>query len=343
MIPKPKTPEWWAAITTREPLIDHLPGTVIPGTCGYRQCSAEEYRSFPAVNASLLKARTAAEMFEGLTTESRDTDALTIGTLVHMACLEPSTSWAERFALADIPLNPRTEKPYGKDTKRGQEAWKLAALQHPGKIIVTEETMRDYLDTCRQLQQAMSCNPDAVQELSDTYSEVSGFLFHPRWQCWVKWRADIVPKHLRYIGDIKTTSRHVADFGKDCWQFGYFIQAAWYAEMHELLTSRMNMKVGKFTFMAVSKRDESKNPRPPMCRLYDVPMDPALCKGIEVAKRTLGLPEGIGRVDVFLDSLRSYVDAGCPENTPTNFKVIRKIWPAYESEAGERGRFVLAD
>jgi len=74
-----------------------------------------------------------------------------------------------------------------------------------------------------------------------------------------------------------------------------------------------------------------------------VPMDPSLSKGIEIAKRTLGLPEGLSRVDVFLDSLRAYVEAGCPENTPANFDVIRKIWPAYEAEFGEKGRFVLAD
>ena len=343
MIPEPKSPEWWAAFTQREPLCDSLPGTAIPGTCGYRRCTAEEYFAFPAVNASILKARTAAEMFESLTAPHKDTDALTIGTLVHMACLEPETSWADRFALADIPINPRTEKPYGRDTKKGEEAWKEAVEENPGKIVVTQELLMEYLGTCRQLQQAMACNPDAVQELADVHTEVSGFLFHPRWQCWVKWRADILPKHLRHIGDIKTTSRHVADFSKDCWQFGYWTQAAWYIEMHEVLTARMNLRVGHFTFLSLSKADTSKNPRPAMCRVYDVPTDPSLSKGMEHAKRILGLPEGLSRVDIFLESLRGYVEAGCPDNSPENFRLIRSLWPAFENEAGEKWRWVLAD
>ncbi len=340
MIPEPKTPEWWAAFTDRSL---PLPGEPIPGAFGYRRVSADEYHAFPAVNNSLVKCRTAAEMFESLTHTKKDTDALTIGTLVHMACLEPETSWAERFALADIPINPTTGRPYGKDSKKGADAWNEAVEANPGKIVVTEETLRDYLDECRDLQLAMRCNPDAVQELQDVHTEVTGILWHQRWQCWVKWRPDVLPKHCRYLADVKTSSRHVADFAKDAWQFGYFTQAAWYVDLHELMLAKLNLTVTKFPFIVLSKSDDSRYPRPSMCRVYDVPMDGSICRGIDNAKKALGIPDGLSRVDVFLDSLRSYVAAGCPENTRENYGLIRSIWPAYELEAGEKGRWVLAD
>lgn len=320
-----------------------LPGTPIPGANGYRRVSADEYHAFPAVNASLMKCRTAAEMFAQLTAEQKDTDALTIGTLVHMVALEPESSWQEKFAVADIPINPRTEKPYGKDTKRGAEAWQDAAATNPGRIVVTPETFHEYMEISKDLQRALQANPDAMSELEDMHAEASGFIFHPRWQCWVKWRADILPRHGRHIADIKTTSRHVADFAKDAWQFGYFAQAAWYAELHELLMARFNLHVAKFTFIVISKADDSKYPRPAMCRVYDVPMDGAICRGIDQARKSLGIPEGFSRVDTFLDCLRNHIDAGSPENTTANFALIRRIWPAYELEAGEKGRWVLAD
>ncbi|HYF37534.1 MAG TPA: hypothetical protein VD994_19690, partial [Prosthecobacter sp.] len=135
-----------------------IPGTPIPGKYGYRRMTAQEYHNFPAVNAGLLKCRTAAEMFAQLTTEQKDTEALTIGTLVHMITLEPEVSWADRFALAEIPINPRTNQPYGEDTKKGQAAWEQAREDHPGKIIVTQETLKGFLAECRQLHNALTAN-----------------------------------------------------------------------------------------------------------------------------------------------------------------------------------------
>lgn len=316
-----------------------LPGELIPGRFGYRRVSADDYHAFPAVNNTLLKCRTAAEMFAQITGGQKDTDALTIGTLVHMVALEPETSWATRFALADIPVNPKTERPYGKDTKRGKKAWEEAEAMHPGKIIVTEETLADYLAECRELQYALQCNPDAMSELTDADCEVTGIMWHPRFQCWVKWRVDILPKHCRYMADVKTTSRHVADFQKDAWQWGYHLQAAWYTHCHETLLSRLNLHVGKFPFIAISKADNGKYPRPPMCRVYDLPMDPTLNRGVAHAQTILGLPEGLSRVDIFLECCRDYVAAGCP----TDWHSIRRCWPAYELESGERGRWVLQD
>lgn len=319
-----------------------LPGGIIPGKYGYRRMTAEEYHAFPAVNASLLKCRTPAEMFAQLTTPKKDTDALTIGTLVHMVTLEPEVSWAERFALADIPINPKTEAPYGADTKKAKAAWEQAKKDHPGKILVTEETLREYLAECTQLRDALTANQDAMAELEGAEYEVSGILWHAEWGCWVKWRLDILPRNLRQLDDVKTSARHPAEFSRDCWQYGYFIQAAWYAYLHELLLSRARLEitVNRFTFIVLSKADDGKHPRPAMCRVADLPLVPGVHTGVDKARTYLGIPQGLSRVDVFLNCVREYLDA----DQPTDFQGIRKCWPAYEQEAGEKGgRYVLAD
>jgi len=316
-----------------------LPGEPIPGRFGYRRVPADEYHAFPAVNAGMLKCRTAAEMHAHLTAPHKDTDALTTGTLVHLATLEPEASWQEKFAVADIPINEKTGEPFGEKTKKATKAWEAARLAHPGKIIVTPETFHEYMQECRDLQRALAVNADAMGELANVETEITGIVWHPRWNCWVKWRPDIMPKHCRYLADVKTSSRHVADFGKDVWQFGYHIQAVFYAHCHELLLSRMNLHVGKFTFIVLSKSNESRYPRPAMCRVYDLPMDASLNRGVAAARSALGLPEGFSRVDMFLDSLRQYTAAGCPDD----WREIRRCWPAYEHESGERGRWVLED
>lgn len=330
----------WKGFTDRSLV---LPGEIIPGAFGYRRVSADEYHAFPAINAGLMKKTTAAEMFQSLVTPHKDTDALTVGTLTHMAALEPQTAWSDRFALAEIPINPTSGKPYGKDSQKGAAAWELAQLMHPGKIVVTGETLREYLATCTELQRALHANPDAMTELEDVHTEVSGILWHPRWNCWVKWRPDIVPRHCRHIADVKTYAHHPATFGKEVWKRGYHIQAAWYTELHECLTAKLGLTVSKFTFLVLSKSTEGNDARPAMCRAIDLPMQGVDCTPVRSARNYLGIPEGFSRVDTFLDCLRNYIEAGEPEPTKENFELIRSLWPAYENEAGEKGRWVLAD
>lgn len=338
----------WQGFTDREL---PLPGEPIPGRFGYRRVKAEEYHKFPAINASLLKCDTAAEMFKYLTRPSEDTDAKITGTLVHLATLEPETSWSEAFAVADIPINPKTNEPYGPKTKKASAAWEAAKAACPGKIIVTPETFHNYMEECRELQVALACNPDAMSELTDVDTEVSGFLWHPRWNCWLKWRLDIMPKHCRYLVDVKSTSRSPKQFEKDIWQWKYNIQAVFYGHCHEMLMSRLNLSVAKFSFIILSKPDKE---RPAMCRMADMPLVGGIYRPTESARTILGLPEGFSRIDLFLDCLRNHIEAGCPSLPPEDdngmtperikaTKALRKIWPAYENEAGEKGRWVLSD
>jgi hypothetical protein len=339
-LPTVLSPAWWAGFTNPDL---PLPGVVIPGTGGYRRVSAAEYHAFPAVNASVMKCRTAAEMLATLSAPPRDGPTFVLGTLVRLACLRREQAWADQFALVQPPVNPRTDRPYALDTRRGQDAWAEARAAHPGRILVTEEDFQDHLATCRDLQNALHANADALQELDGAHVDVTGILWHPRWQCWVKWRPDVLPRHLRHLVDIKTTTRHVAEFSRDAWQHGYHLQAAWYAEMHQRLLAPRHLRQTKMPFVVLSRAEGARGTRPAMCRVYDVPLEPGQSRGVDHARRTLGLPEGFGRVDILLDSLRQHVEAGCPAATAGNTPLIRRLWPAYEHEAGESGRRVLAD
>ena len=338
----------WSAFT--DPNVT-LPGTIIPGTGGYRRVKAAEYHAFPAISSSLLKKETPAEMFKYLTEEDDDTDAKITGTLVHLATLEPETSWAEFFAVADIPINPKTGEPFGQKTKKASAAWESAKLENPGKIIVTPETFHGYMEETKALQVALSCNDDAMSELTDVHTEVSGFLFHPRWQCWLKWRLDVLPKHCRHLVDVKSTSRSPKKFKQDIWQWGYNIQATLYGHCHEMLLSKLNLSVTRFIFLILSKPDKA---RPAMCRVGELPLVPGISPITDTARKILGLPEGLSRIDVFLECLRNYIDAGCPTVPGTDAdgmtperaqatKEIRRIWPAYENEKGESGRWIIID
>lgn len=317
-----------------------LPGTVIPGLWGYRRCTEQEYRDFPAVNASLLKRKTPAEMYTQLTTPKKDTAALTLGTLVHMVTLEPEVSWGERFAAVDIPINPKTKEPYGQDTKKAKGAWDAAKKEHPDKIVVSPETLLQFLAECRELRDALMVHTEAMKELEGAHYEVAGFVWHEQWQCWLKWRLDYMPRGGRRMGDVKTTSKHPSEFIRDCWHYGYFIQTIWYSYCHELLLARhgMQVSVNTFTFIILSKASDDKQPRPPMARVADLKLIPGSHEGVDMARKYLGIPEGLSRADQFVACVREYLDAG----QPTDFAGIRRCFPAYEQEAGESGgRFIL--
>jgi hypothetical protein len=302
--------------------------------------SFDEYAAFPAVNASLLKYRTPAEMFAGLTAPAKQTDALTDGTLLHLAVLEPDVNWTERFEAVDVPINPATGKAYGPETKKAEAVWAAARQKNEGKgkILVTVDGFKQHVATLRSMKAAVQVNEYASKALEDCHKEASCILWHPRWQCWVKWRVDFMPKNLAWLGDLKSTSRHVADFGREARKFGYYLQAVWYAHCHAVLLAQKGItaRMPYFRFIVVSKEDTSRHPRPAMCRAEELPlMGEALSEfgGVMTARKVLGLPEGLSRVDMFLECARNYQQAGCP----TEWSAIRQCWPAYEQEPGDTG------
>lgn len=312
-----------------------LPGT--PTKWGYRITTDEDYFTFPAVNASLLKAPTLAEMYAKLTQPKRQSEALALGNLTDMAILTPSQPWGERFVVADLPINPTTSKPYGPESAKGKAAWDAAKAANPGKHVATLEEIRELKAELDGIAGAFRDSALCVAALDGALTQVSGFLFHPAWQCWIKWRPDVLPQRPDdragwWLADLKTSRRHVLQFERDWQEYDYATQAAWYCHCHEQLLASQGMRitVSNFDFLVVSKADaDARNPRPAMARRIRVPMNPDVNTMLEAVNRRLWPVDGLGRVETFLAAAAMHASSN-PD--PADRRAISAIWGSYEHE-----------
>jgi len=317
------------------------PSIPIPGEVtkwGYRNLSESQYREFPAINASLLKCPTLAEMYALLTGPQKQTPALALGTLADMAILTPEEPWAERFVLADIPINTTTGKAYGADSARALLAVEAAQTANPGKFVVSADALKEMTEELDSLVKAFYASALCQASLAGALKQVSGIMWHPIWQCWVKWKPDVLPRvpdaKLGWgIADLKTTRHHVLQFERDCAEFGYFDQAGWYATCHEALVASqgLQIRVTHFDFLVVSKADVSgRRPRPAMARKIRVPLDPEINQHMAGFHRRIFPKDGFGRVELFLAGLREHI-AKNPD--PEDKAEIARIWTAYQNES----------
>lgn len=316
------------------------PDLIVPGELlkwGYRNMTETEYRQFPAINNSLLKCPTLAEMYLLLTAPEKQSEALAIGTAADLAILTPGEPWNERFALADIPINSKTGKAYGLDSQKAMVAMEEAKAANPGKFIVSADELRDMTGELDGIVRAFNASALCRQALEGALTQVSGVMFHPVWKCWVKWKPDVLPLKPDpalgwWLADLKTTRHHVLQFEKDCWEFSYFDQAGWYSHCHEMLLDSQGLRIrlNHFDFLVVGKADDGRRPRPAMARRIRVPLDPVINQHMESYRRRVFPADGLGRVEMFLGALAEHVAVNPdPEDTET----LRKIWTAYDHES----------
>ena len=316
------------------------PHLTVPGEevqMGYRMMSETEYRHFPAINNSLLKCPTLAEMHALLTAPQKQTDALALGTLADMAILTPAEPWTERFAVADIPINPTTGKAYATASKKAAAAFEAATLANPGKFVASLDAIREMTVELDEIVKAFNANALCRKTLEGALTQVSGVMFHPVWKCWVKWKPDILPlrpdeKHGWSIADLKTTRNHVLKFEKDCHEFGYFDQAGWYSHCHETMLEMrgIHRRVSNFDFLVVGKSDEGRRPRPAMARKVRVPLDPDMNLYMAGYRNRVFPKDGFGRVEMFLTALAEHI-ARKPDESDK--EALASIWGAFENES----------
>lgn len=317
------------------------PDLRVPGTetkWGYRLMAETEYHSFPAVSSSLLKCATLAEMYAMFTQPGKQTDALALGTLADMAILTPEEPWSERFAVANIPINPTTGKAYGADSKKATEVVSATKAANPGKFVASVDFIRDMTTELDQIVRAFNNNALCRASLDNSLRQVCGIMWHPKWQCWVKWKPDVLPlapdpKLGWSLGDLKTTRRHILDFEKDCFEFGYFNQAGWYQHCHEthMQARGLPFKMTFFDFLVVSKADDNaRYPRPAMARKIRVPLDPELNLHMGSFHRRIFPTDGMGKVEQFLAAVAEHT-ALMPD--PADPVAINRIWGAFENES----------
>lgn len=191
----------------------------------------EQYRSHEAISASdikwILPPKTPAHYHAYKTGQIKreETRALVIGTLCHLAVLEPD-KLPTAFALRPDGLDLRT-----KDGK----AWKEAQGDKP--ILDAEEAAM-----LNGMSAAVAAHPVARKLLDGSKREVSLFSEH-RTGLKLKGRIDVLGEG--FVADVKTAVEgDTQNFAAAVFRFGYHVQAAMYCQL---------AGVEKFSFIAVEK------------------------------------------------------------------------------------------
>ena len=191
----------------------------------------EQYRSHEAISASdikwILPPKTPAHYHAYKTGQIKreETRALVIGTLCHLAVLEPD-KLATAFALRPDGLDLRT-----KDGK----AWKEAQGDLP--ILDGEEAAM-----LNGMSAAVAAHPVARQLLDGSKREVSLFSEH-RTGLKLKGRIDVLGEG--FVADVKTAvDGDTQNFAAAVFRYNYHVQAAMYCQL---------AGVERFSFIAVEK------------------------------------------------------------------------------------------
>lgn len=203
--------------------------------------AAEQYHSIQALSAGGLKRlRQSPRHFWALQldpnkTPSEPTPAMKAGTLAHTALLEPDTL-TERYILRPADLDART--------KEGK-AW-LAAVPAGVEAISFEQHQ-----TAQSQALAVLSLPEISALMDNGRAESSAFWIDEATGVHCKCRPDWVSDAGEgvVIIDLKTCQdASPSGFPRTIANFGYHLQAAWYADGYEKATGRM---VLGFVFAAV--------------------------------------------------------------------------------------------
>jgi exodeoxyribonuclease VIII len=179
--------------------------------------------------------------------ERARTAALSLGTAVHMARLEP-----ERFARTYViapdfgdlrAVEGRTTKEQGKANKTARDEWRR---EHVGAVVLDSKDGAATLGMVR----AIAEHPDAGPLFEGGLPEVTLKWVDPETEILCKARVDYWIPELRIAVDLKTTTdaREWA-FARSISEYGYHRQDAHYRRGFEVL----GQPIEQFVFIAVEK------------------------------------------------------------------------------------------
>lgn len=199
---------------------------------------AEEYHAVPAYSASggKLLLRSAAHYRAAREVPSEPTEAMILGTAMHLAALEP-----EAFAAQVV----RAQK-FDRRTTAGKADAAAFEAANAGKIILPP----DHFDALGAMRDSLLAHPAAAALLHEGDAEVSLFWRCPETGSACKARADFLPAGLRICVDLKTTQdASPAGFARSAASLGYHVAAWHYLEGCALL----GLERDAFTLLAVEK------------------------------------------------------------------------------------------
>ena len=224
-----------------------------------------EYRNDPAISVSdlkpmLISPRHFWEKKFGKRRRTPPTPAQMLGTLVHMALLEPDKFTKRVQTLPeDAPKRPtKAQQEAAKPSQSTLEAiqyWKLWEERNPQAQIVDQEMM----DQVCGMRDSVMANKGAAEYFSNCETEVSVFntVRLRNTVVRVKGRIDCVPNVAKIV-DLKTVGSGGArrdEFSKSMWDWRYDLQAAYYLDLHNHLFDEWDLdkKKNDFVFVAVEK------------------------------------------------------------------------------------------
>ena len=200
-----------------------------------------DYHAIKALSNSSLSVlkRSPTEFYKRFITgemKGQETDAMLLGSAVHMLALEPERFDAE-YVVLDGPINPTTKKPYGRDTK-AFERWMLDQLGASNangigsrKILIREEFAGSLA-----IAKAFQSHPTIAAIMSSRAEKLFESEYAMEYETDggkvdLKCKIDFVCPAERLIIDLKTTS----DPSPYAWSwsaedFGYHRQAAIYSD-----------------------------------------------------------------------------------------------------------------
>ena len=187
----------------------------------YDDLPADQYHADPAYSFSAIKQamRSPAHLKAWLTAPPEQTPAMRLGTLTHLAVLQPDL-FASTTAVAPI---------VDRRTKEGKSIWEQFQAQNTGKEIITNDE-REQLTAMRD---SVRIHPAASALLGEGTAEVSVFNQCVETGLPLKARMDWARENA--IVDLKTTEdASPAGFAKSVSNYRYDLQAAHYRRMLKL-------------------------------------------------------------------------------------------------------------
>ena len=181
---------------------------------------------------SVLK-RSPTEFYKRFITgemKGQETDAMLLGSAVHMLALEPD-EFDDKYRIETGPINASTGRPYGRDSKTF-ESWLGRAMYEDARIILLQEEFAESLAIAKAFQ--------AHPEIAAIMASMAKKLFESEYameyetdsgKVDLKCKIDFVCPSERLIIDLKTTSDPSPyAWGWSAEDFGYHRQAAIYSD-----------------------------------------------------------------------------------------------------------------
>lgn len=189
------------------------------------------YHSNPAISSSEIKTfLKSKQLYRDTKTgivKRKQTAAFSFGSAIHAYFLEPA-DFNNQVAVTPADFNGRT--------KEGK-AWK-AEVESSGKVLISQDEFASIkLMSERMPKEIKSIFSNGEPELV-ARTEYQGLAVQARFD----WLSDS-------IWDIKSTQDIEQLARTDCYKFGYFISAAYYERLHEMVTGEFK----EFKIIAIEK------------------------------------------------------------------------------------------